>query len=205
MQNMIQSEIEKTIDVLNAIKKDTALLKLLELAAEQCLQSLAAGKKVIFVGNGGSAADSQHLAAELVNRMCHNRQGLASIALTTDTSVLTSIGNDYGFEYIFSRQVEALGQAGDVLIALSTSGKSPNVLKALEMAQKKRIITIGLTGLNGNTMAPFCDYLLKVPSANTQKIQECHILLGHILCGYVEEKVYQNQPAIELDAKIGSN
>lgn len=205
MKNLAQNEIRRTIDLFEIIHNDSHFLQLLETTANQCIQALIAGKKILFAGNGGSAADAQHLAAELVSRLRYERQGLAAIALTTDTSILTAIGNDYGFEYIFSRQIEALSQEGDIVIGLSTSGKSLNILNALKTAQAKGLITIGLTGQSGGLMVPLCDYLLKVPSVDTQKIQECHILLGHILCGYIEERIIQKQDAAKQYAKNEAN
>jgi D-sedoheptulose 7-phosphate isomerase len=130
------------------------------------------------------------MAAELVSRLCYDRPGLAAIALTTDTSALTAIGNDYSFENLFSRQVEAIGQAGDVFIGITTSGKSPNILKALDVARAKGMTTIGFTGKSAFLLAERCDYVLNVPSTETPKIQECHIMLGHIVCALIEEDIF---------------
>jgi D-sedoheptulose 7-phosphate isomerase len=187
---LIQTEIQKLSGLLLQIQNDAALLAVVERAAHECTYALQQGKKVLFAGNGGSAADSQHLAAELVGRLNYDRPGLAALALTTDTSALTAIGNDYAFENIFSRQVESLGQAGDVFIAISTSGRSPNILRALEAARRKQLITIGLTGQHAQAMLERCDWLLNVPSQETSKIQECHILLGHIICALVENALF---------------
>lgn len=189
MKKLAELEITKTVALFEQIKNDAKFLQLLETVGGHCNQSLVQGKKILFAGNGGSAADSQHLAAELVSRLRYERKGLAAIALTTDTSILTAIANDYSFEHVFSRQIEAIGQGGDIFIALSTSGKSANILKALKIAKNKGLITIGFTGESGGDMALSCDYLIKVPSSDTQKIQEAHILLGHILCSYIEEKM----------------
>lgn len=156
-------------------------------AAGLVAEALARGNKVMFCGNGGSAADSQHLAAELVGRYRRNRPGWAALALTVDTSALTAIGNDFGFDEVFSRQVEALGRPGDVLIAISTSGRSPNVLRAVETARARGLKTVGLAGRDGGPLAALVDVALVVPSDDTARVQECHITLGHILCDLVEE------------------
>jgi len=145
-----------------------------------------------FAGNGGSAAEAQHIAGELVSRFAFDRPGLPAIALTVDTSVLTAIGNDYGYENVFVRQVQAHGTIGDVFIGYSTSGKSPNVLRAFEEARKQRLVCIGLTGNRGGLMLEFCDYLLEVPSSDTPTIQEGHLVLGHVLCGLVERALFGN-------------
>ncbi|MFM2044233.1 MAG: phosphoheptose isomerase [Pseudomonadota bacterium] len=155
-------------------------------AADRITAALKAGAKVMFCGNGGSAADAQHLAAELLGRYLLNRPALAAVALTTDSSALTAIGNDFGFDQVFSRQVAGLGRAGDVLVALSTSGNSPNVLAAVETARDLGITTIGLTGTRGGALAERCDLCLCVPSDHTPRIQEMHIAVGHLLCELVE-------------------
>lgn len=190
MQQFISNEIQKLSDVLVKIQKDQNLLQTVEAIAKQCIHAIQHGKKILFAGNGGSAADAQHLAAELVGRLNYHRPGMAAIALTTDTSALTAIGNDYAFEQIFARQVESLGQAGDVLIGITTSGKSPNILRAFEVARERNLTTVGFTGLNSPLLAERCDWVLNVPSQMTSKIQECHIMLGHIICGLIEESVY---------------
>jgi D-sedoheptulose 7-phosphate isomerase len=190
MQKLIFEEIQKTQAVLALAINDKTLLETTEKIAKACIQALRQGGKILFVGNGGSAADSQHLAAELVSRLRYNRPGMAALALTTDTSALTAIGNDYSFEYLFARQVEALGQKGDVLIGLSTSGKSPNILRALEAARKKEMISIGFTRDAAPMMKERCDYVLNIPARETPKIQECHILFGHIICALIEEDIY---------------
>jgi len=153
---------------------------------EECLRG---GGKVMLFGNGGSAADAQHLAAELVVRYRHERRALAALALTTDTSALTACGNDLGFEALFERQIEALGRPGDVALALSTSGKSPNVLKALRRARADGLKTIGLSGAGGGEMPALCDVLIRVPSSVTARIQEMHITLGHALCVALESRL----------------
>ncbi|HMY11684.1 MAG TPA: D-sedoheptulose 7-phosphate isomerase, partial [Turneriella sp.] len=152
-----------------------------------------AGKKTLIAGNGGSAADAQHIAAEFVSRFYFDRPALASIALTTDTSALTAIGNDYGYELLFSRQIEANGSSGDIYIAISTSGNSKNVLKSLESAKKLGIKTVGLTGRSGGKMKDMVDYCICVPSDETPRIQETHILIGHILCAAVEKELFEKE------------
>ena len=156
---------------------------------EAATNSLQSGKKLLFFGNGGSAADAQHLATELTVRFKTNRRALAALALTTDTSTLTAIGNDFGFDYLFSRQIEALGQEGDVAIGISTSGKSPNIIKAFEVARQKKLITVGLTGSTGGGLPQLVDLLITVPSSTTSRIQEMHITLGQMLCGALEHKL----------------
>lgn len=147
-----------------------------------CREKLQNGGTIFFMGNGGSAADAQHLAAEFVGRFKAERTGLPAVALTTDTSILTAVGNDYGFEQIFARQVQALVKNGDLVVGLSTSGNSPNVVKAIHEAKRKGAATVGLTGQGGGEMAAICDVCIKVPSNSTARIQETHILIGHIVC-----------------------
>jgi D-sedoheptulose 7-phosphate isomerase len=190
MRSFILQEIRALSVLLSQLEEHPTLLHTVETIARRAEEALRQGKKILLAGNGGSAADAQHLAAELVVRLRYNRPGLAAIALTTDTSILTAVSNDYAFESIFSRQVEALGQAGDVFIGLSTSGKSMNILRALEVAREKQMITVGLTGNEAKAMAERCDMLLNVPSVETQKIQECHLLFGHIICGLIENAMF---------------
>jgi len=160
-------------------------------AAGALVEAFRGGRKVLLCGNGGSAADAQHMAAELVVRMSKpDRAALPAIALTTDTSALTAGGNDLGFERIFSRQVEALGAKGDVLIGISTSGNSPNIVRAVEEARRRGLVTIGLLGRGGGKIAPLCAFPVVVPSNDTQRIQEGHITVVHILCGIVEESLF---------------
>jgi D-sedoheptulose 7-phosphate isomerase len=154
------------------------------------ITALRAGRMLLFFGNGGSAADAQHLAAEFVNRFVVDRPGLPALALTTDTSVLTSIGNDRDFSRIFSRQVEALGRPGDVAVGISTSGRSPNVLEGLKAARARGLVTVGFAGEQDAAMRTICDHLVRVPSRTTARIQEIHILIGHILCEMVDEALF---------------
>ena len=161
----------------------------LEIAAKLCIESLQNGGKILIFGNGGSAADAQHIAAELVGRYKAERKGLAAIALTTDTSVLTSIGNDYGYERVFDRQVEALANEGDVVIGISTSGSSTNVINALKLANDSGCKTIGLSGRGGGDMNEVCDINLVVPAEDTPRIQEMHIVIGHTICHLIERNI----------------
>ena len=181
---MIKSELEGH---LAAIKATFALEADIKKACETAVATLKAGGKILLCGNGGSAADAQHIAAELTGRYKTERDALAGIALTTDTSALTAIGNDYGYEFVFSRQLEALGREGDLLIAISTSGNSGNVVKALELARKIGIKTIGLSGRTGGAMNELCELNLVVPSNDTPRIQEMHIMIGHIICQAIDD------------------
>jgi D-sedoheptulose 7-phosphate isomerase len=156
-------------------------------AAELLTGALRGGGKVLFCGNGGSAADAQHLAAELMGRFLRDRAPLAAVALTVDTSALTAIGNDYAFDEVFARQLRGLGRPGDALVAISTSGNSANVLKALAVAREAGIVTVGLTGASGGRMAGLCDLCIRVPATRTDRIQEMHIAVGHLICGLVED------------------
>ncbi len=173
-------------DHLDLVKAVAAQQEQLERIAQAMSQTLADGHRILWCGNGGSAADSQHLAAEIVGRFRRERRGMPSIALTTDTSILTAVGNDYGFDAIFSRQVEALGQPGDLLVGISTSGNSRNVVAALEVARAQHLRTVGFTGEGGGRMASLCDHLFAVPSRDTARVQEMHLLAGHMLCDWIE-------------------
>ena len=191
MRVYIARQITEAQRVMAAMLTEDALLETIEAASLACIASLQSGGKLLLAGNGGSAADAQHIAGEFVSRFAFDRPGLPAIALTTDTSILTAIGNDYGYEKLFSRQVQAHGQKGDVFIGYSTSGLSPNVLLAFKEARVRGLICIGLTGNRGGPMRELCDYLLEVPSADTPKIQEGHLVLGHILCGLVENAIFR--------------
>lgn len=154
------------------------------------IKSYKNGNKTLIAGNGGSAADAQHLTGELVSRFYFDRPGLPAIALTTDTSILTAIGNDYGYERIFARQIEANSNKGDVFIGISTSGNSKNILEALKVCKEKEVLTVGMTGETGGIMAALCDYCIKVRSSETPRIQEAHIMVGHIICSLIEESLF---------------
>jgi D-sedoheptulose 7-phosphate isomerase len=190
MRDYITVEIAASERLVSALAADTRLQQALEAAARACTTCLKDHGKVLIAGNGGSAAQAQHLAAELVSRFAFDREGLPAVALSTDTSILTAIGNDYGFEQLFARQVRAHGRTGDVFIGLSTSGASPNVLRAFDDARARGLVCIGLTGNRGGPMRELCDHLIEVPSAETPRIQEGHLLLGHILCGLIEQALF---------------
>ncbi len=194
MSNMsyITRCIEDSLAVKQSVLADRALLEGLERVAKCCIAALRAGNKILIAGNGGSAADAQHIAAEFVSRFDFDRPGLPAIALTTDTSILTAIGNDYGYEHVFRRQVQAQGRAGDVFIGISTSGNSRNIITAVEEARQMQITTVALCGAGG-ALPKMVDHALCVPATHTPRIQESHILLGHILCGYVEEVIFGDQ------------
>ncbi len=191
MQNYISSQIQESQRVMTDMLANGALLEQVEAAANACIQAMKEGNKLLLAGNGGSAADAQHIAGEFVSRFAFDRPGLPAIALTTDTSILTAIGNDYGYDKLFTRQVQAHAKKGDVFIAYSTSGKSPNVVAALQEAKNRGVICIGMTGNRGGPMKDLCDYYFDVPSADTPKIQEGHAVLGHILCGLVERALFK--------------
>lgn len=179
----ILKAIEESISVKKSLQSE---IPLIIKSADAIIKSLRNGGKVLFCGNGGSAADSQHLACEFIVKLTHNRPSLPAIALTTNTSHLTAISNDFSFDDIFSRQIEGLGRKGDVLVAISTSGNSPNILKAVDTAKAIGLYTIGFTGAKGDNFAKKVDIGIKVPSSSTQRIQESHILIGHIICELVE-------------------
>jgi D-sedoheptulose 7-phosphate isomerase len=186
----ISSQVKKSIDVKQKLLDSQKLMDLIQEVALKCVEVYKNGNKTLIAGNGGSAADAQHIAGEFVSRFYFDRPGLASMALTTDTSIMTAIGNDYGYEKLFSRQVQANGAKGDMFIGISTSGNSANVIEALKECKEKGIITVGLTGEQGGKMAEMCDYCIKVPSNETPRVQEAHILIGHIICAVVEEAIF---------------
>ena len=189
---IIHKELSQTKDLIETILLDTPFQENVLKIANICIDSLHSGGKIIFCGNGGSAADSQHLAAELVSRFNFDRPALAAIALTTDTSALTAIGNDYGYERVFSRQLEAIGRQGDVLFGFSTSGRSKNILLAFEQAKKMNIKTVGMLGIDGRDIGKIADEQINIPSSYTPKIQEGHICIGHIICGVIEELMFSS-------------
>jgi len=191
MKSYIETQIRGAMDVMSQMLADQALQSALAGAAQACIDCLQAGGKILLAGNGGSAADAQHIAGEFVSRFAFDRPGLSAIALTTDTSILTAIGNDYGYEKLFARQVQALGNKGDVFIGYTTSGRSPNILLAMEEARARGLVCVGLTVNRGGPLADLCDYLLAVPEASTPKIQEGHLVLGHTLCGLVENDIFK--------------
>jgi len=190
MQTEIKNLIKDSIALKLKVLDQQSLLSDIEEATKAIIAAFSNKHKVLLAGNGGSAADAQHIAGELVNRFYFDRPGLPAIALTTDTSILTAVGNDHGFSSLFARQINALGNEGDVFIGISTSGNSPNIIEALRKCREEKIFTIGLTGSSGDKMKDLCDICLSVPSDETPRIQEMHILIGHIICRIVEEKLF---------------
>jgi D-sedoheptulose 7-phosphate isomerase len=190
MQTEIKNLINDSIALKLRVLDQQSLLSDIEEATKAILAAFSNKHKVLLAGNGGSAADAQHIAGELVNRFYFDRPGLPAIALTTDTSILTAVGNDHGFSDLFARQINALGNEGDVFIGISTSGNSLNIIEALRICREEKIVTIGLTGSSGGKMKDLCDICLCVPSDETPRIQEVHILIGHIICRIVEEKLF---------------
>jgi len=182
--------LARSRDVIQAAIDDPTFASAIRDIVEVTATALDNGHKLLLAGNGGSAADAQHLAGEMLSRLYYDRAPAAAIALTTDTSVLTAIGNDYGYERLFERQILGLGCAGDVFIAISTSGRSANILRAIDAARQKKIVTVGLTGRTGGEMSPRCDICLHAPSDSTPLIQQIHITAGHIICGLVEERLF---------------
>lgn len=183
-------QIAESIGVKQDILNNKELTSLIEEISIKAIELYESGKKIMLAGNGGSAADAQHIAGELVSRFYFDRPGLPALALTTDSSILTAIGNDYGYEKLFSRQIQANGVAGDMFVGISTSGNSQNILEALKECKNQKITTVGLTGAHGGKMEELCDYCIKVPSTETPRIQEAHILIGHIICSIVEEALF---------------
>jgi D-sedoheptulose 7-phosphate isomerase len=190
MQEKIKNQIKNSVEVQHRLLESTDVLTAVEQAADAIISAFRNKKKLLLAGNGGSAADAQHIAAEFVNRFGFDRPGLPAISLTTDTSIITAVGNDSRFERVFARQAEALGSQGDVFLGISTSGTSQNVIEALESCRKNGIVTIGLTGIYGGLMKDHCDICIKVPSGETPRIQELHSLVGHIICSLVEEELF---------------
>ena len=189
MKELIIKEIEKSIEVKTNVLNNNTIIEQLNSLVNNCIQSLKSGGKIIFCGNGGSFADSQHLAAEFISRLRFDRAPLSSIALGTNSSNLSAIGNDYGYDQVFKREILALGNSNDIFIPISTSGNSGNVIHAINAAKEKGIKTVAFTGGTGGKMSNTCECII-VPSSSTEKIQEVHIMLGHILCFLIEEKIF---------------
>jgi len=185
----VKASVQASIDTKVALLKNDALLRQVSSLAERCTSALRAGGKIIFCGNGGSFADAQHLSAEFTSRFLFDRPGLPSLALGTNSSALTAIGNDYGYENVFAREIQAVATPADVLIAITTSGNSDNILKALEAAKETNVPAVVLTGAGRGRLDDTTE-ALSIPSTDTARIQECHILLGHIICGLVEESIF---------------
>ncbi|MDA8254135.1 MAG: D-sedoheptulose 7-phosphate isomerase [Betaproteobacteria bacterium] len=194
MKQRIRSGMQQTARVLRDMLADDKLAATVEAVSGACVSALRGGNKLLFMGNGGSAADAQHLAGEMVSRFAYDRPGLPAFALTTDSSVLTAIGNDYGYQHLFSRQVEAVGRAGDVLFGISTSGRSPNVLAGLEAGHRMGLVTVGMTGNRRERITGIVDHCIEIPSECTPNIQEGHIVIGHIICGLIEQQVFPRSP-----------
>src|SRR5256714_1787575 len=186
-QDLIGAHLKQSLAALERATQDAALLAAARKIAAAIIAALRSGNKLLIIGNGGSAADAQHIAAEIIGRYKQDRPAYAAIALTTDTSALTAMANDYGFEQVFARQVEGLGQRGDVLLALSTSGRSPNILAALRSARQRGLVTVGFTGSKGETLRSLCDHLLVAPSDDTPVVQQIHLAVAHGICDEIEQ------------------
>lgn len=189
-EKIIVDRINKSIEIKEDILKDYTLVKKMCLAVKAIINAYKSDKKVILFGNGGSAADAQHIAAELVNRLYFDRKSLPAEALTVNTSVLTAIGNDHSFDKIFSKQIEGIGKMGDIAIGISTSGNSKNVIEAINIAKEKKLFTIGFTGRSGGKLKKITDICLQIPSEDTPRIQEIHIMIGHIICEIIEKELF---------------
>lgn len=187
---IIYEQIADSIAVKQAVLANAEICKAIEVAANAVVKAYQNGHRALLAGNGGSAADAQHIAGELVSKFYFERPAIDAVALTTNTSILTAIGNDLGYDVLFSRQVEAMGHEGDVFIGISTSGNSKNIVKALEVCRKRGIYTIGLTGESGGAMKELCDLCIQIPCSETPRIQEAHMMIGHIICCLVEETLF---------------
>jgi D-sedoheptulose 7-phosphate isomerase len=190
MNQFIAQKLQESIEVKLAIANDLQLLNTIQETAAAITSSLQAGHKILFCGNGGSAADAQHLAAEFSGRFYKDRLPLYAEALHCNTSYMTAVGNDYGYDQVYSRILKGIGQAGDILVAISTSGNSGNILEAIKAAKEKGMIVVGMTGITGGKMKEQCDFLLNIPSDDTPRIQESHITVGHIICEIVENNLF---------------
>lgn len=201
VQRVIRTRVRESMDVLGRLLEDEAFLQKVADAAVAMTAALNAGRKVFFFGNGGSAADAEHLAAELSGRFLRERRSLPAWTLTTNASTLTAIANDYSYDLIYARQIEGVGNPGDVAFGISTSGRSPNVVRAMDVAHTRGMVTIGLTGGEGGDLRSVVDYCISVPSVQTPRVQEAHILAGHILCELIEEALFGG--SLDLDEETG--
>jgi D-sedoheptulose 7-phosphate isomerase len=192
MMSFIKEQLREAHEINKRLLEDEALVTMTEAVAQRCVEVYQAGRKTLIAGNGGSAAEAQHIAAEFVGRFSFDRPSLPSIALTTDTSMLTAIANDYGYESIFRRQIQGQGVKGDMFIGLSTSGRSPNIIAALEECRQREIVSVCLTGAGEHPLAQLADYCIVVPSTSTPRIQEGHTLIGHLICAAVEAALFVN-------------
>ncbi len=193
MNNKIKNIISESIKLKSQLLNDEIFIKKIQTVSELLTTSLQDGGKVLFCGNGGSASDAQHLAAELSGRFYLERNPLFAEALHVNSSFLTAVANDYSFDEIYARMIRAKGRKGDVLMGISTSGNSPNIIRALQQARTQGISTVGMTGKSGGAVKAYCDHLLNIPSDDTPRIQECHILIGHIICEIVEKNMYESE------------
>ena len=189
-QDLIRRNISDSISVKQKLLQNDTILTEITKVVDLIVETFNNGNKLLFCGNGGSAADAQHLAAEFSGRYYLNRPPLHAEALHTDTSFMTAVSNDFSFDEVYARLIQGIGKQGDILIGMSTSGNSKNVIKALEEAKKKNIITIGFTGKTNGNMKPYCDFLINIPSDDTPRIQECHLMLGHAICELVEKELF---------------
>lgn len=189
--NFFKSELSNSIDLIIKIKNNKSILDQINKSIISIVEAIKNGNKILLAGNGGSAAESQHIAAEYVGRFNLNRKSMPAIALTTDTSIITSVGNDFGFDKIFQRQIQAFGKKNDIFIAYSTSGKSKNIINALKEAKKKQLMTISFIGSNGANLKEYSDLCIRIPSTRTDKIQECHNMIGHLICNLVEKSIIE--------------
>lgn len=190
--DLIKAQVAESVRVKQALLEDEKLTARIAAIADRMVEVYRSGHKTMWAGNGGSAADAQHMAGELVNKFCFDRPGLSALSLSTDTSIITAIGNDYGFERLFARQIEAQGREGDLFVGISTSGKSPNLVEALAACRAKGIVSVAIVGANPCPMDAY-DYVIHVPSVETPRIQECQTLIGHILCRIVESRLFGEQ------------
>jgi len=197
MTEFVKAVLRESCDVKSAIINDDNLVALINNVMEISIFSLRNGHKLLFAGNGGSASDAQHLAAELVGRYEQDREGLPALALTTNSAQVTAIANDYGYDDVFKRQVQALANKGDVFFGLSTSGNSENVINALQQCKSQGVVTVGFTGASGGNMQALCDYCIKIPSNITARIQESHITIGHIICAGIEKVLFNNNAILK--------
>ncbi|MEE2953715.1 MAG: SIS domain-containing protein [Bacteroidota bacterium] len=187
---LIENAIGDSSSVFQAILNDSKLCKKIQLASEKCIKAYNNNNKLLFCGNGGSASDAQHIAAELSGRFYVDRAPLNAQALHVNTSYLTAVANDYGYKKVYSRMLEATGNKGDILFGISTSGRSENILEAIKQAKQMGVFTIGLTGIDGGELKSLCDLVINIPSSNTARIQEAHILIGHIICESIERELF---------------
>jgi len=192
MYDLIKSQLRTSSNIKQQLSENEAVVKLIYKISEQCIQAFRNGNKVLLAGNGGSASDAQHIAAEFVGRFEKDRAGLPALALATNSSTVTAVGNDYGYDAIFQRQVQALAVPGDVFFGFTTSGNSNNIVAAVQECRAKGITSVGMTGESGGSLLELCDYCVRVPSTNTARIQEAHITIGHIICYLVENALFKD-------------